>query len=72
MCVLLGLSANIAADIRFSFSGLKQRGGNTGEHSDGWDMSLYEGCGSRSFHDPKPGYSSEVTHFFTPPQSKAR
>ena len=31
MCELLGLSANTPTDISFSFSGLKQRGGNTGE-----------------------------------------
>lgn len=64
MCELLGLSANTPADIRFSFAGLRQRGGNTGIHSDGWGISLYEGRGTRSFHDPKPSYSSEVAHFF--------
>lgn len=64
MCELLGLSANVPADIRFSFTGLRQRGGNTGIHSDGWGISLYEGRGSRSFHDPKPSYSSEVADFF--------
>ena len=64
MCELLGLSANVPADIRFSFAGLRQRGGNTGIHSDGWGISLYEGRGSRSFHDPQPSYSSEVAHFF--------
>jgi predicted glutamine amidotransferase len=64
MCELLGLSANIPADIRFTFSGLRQRGGNTGIHKDGWGISLYEGRGIRSFHDPEPSFASEVAHFF--------
>ena len=53
MCELLGLCANEPADIRFSFSGLKQRGGKTGVHKDGWGISLYDGRASRTFHDPE-------------------
>ncbi len=30
MCELLGMSANVPTDICFSFTGLMQRGGNTG------------------------------------------
>lgn len=60
MCELLGMSANVATDICFSFSGLKERGGQTGPHTDGWGISLYEGKGSRSFHDPASSVSSEV------------
>ncbi len=64
MCELLGLSANTPADIRFSFSGLKQRGGKTGIHTDGWGISLYEGRGSRSFHDAEASAESHVADFF--------
>lgn len=60
MCQLLGMSSNVATDICFSFSGLKERGGQTGPHKDGWGISLYEGKASRSFHDPEPSISSEV------------
>lgn len=60
MCELLGLSANVPTDICFSFSGLVQRGGKTGPHRDGWGISLYEGRGSRSFHDPRPSVASEI------------
>jgi len=69
---LLGLCANEPADIRFSFSGLKQRGGKTGIHKDGWGISLYEGRASRTFHDPKSSITSEMAHFFqsTPIKSK--
>lgn len=60
MCELLGLSANVPTDICFSFSTLMQRGGRTGPHKDGWGISLYEGRGARSFHDPRPSVASEV------------
>lgn len=60
MCELLGLSANVPTDICFSFSGLMQRGGRTGPHKDGWGISLYEGRGARSFHDPRSSVASEV------------
>lgn len=60
MCELLGLSANVPTDICFSFTGLVQRGGRTGPHRDGWGISIYEGRGSRSFHDPRPSVASEI------------
>ena len=60
MCELLGLNANVPTDICFSFTGLVQRGGHTGPHKDGWGISLYEGRGSRSFHDPRPSVASEI------------
>jgi predicted glutamine amidotransferase len=60
MCELLGMSANVPTDIRFSFAGLAQRGGNTGPHRDGWGISFYEKRGCRSFHDPAPSASSPI------------
>ncbi|RKZ35546.1 MAG: class II glutamine amidotransferase [Gammaproteobacteria bacterium] len=60
MCELLGMSANVPTDIRFSFTGLMQRGGRTGPHRDGWGIAFYEGRGCRTFHDPRPGADSEV------------
>ncbi len=62
MCELLGMSANVPTDIRFSFTGLIQRGGGTGPHRDGWGIAFYESRGCRTFHDPQPGVSSEVAH----------
>ena len=47
-------------DICFSFSGLMQRGGETGPHIDGWGIAFYEGRGCRTFHDPAPSAKSEV------------
>ncbi|MGB0672133.1 MAG: class II glutamine amidotransferase [Rhodospirillales bacterium] len=60
MCELLGMSANVPTDIRFSFSGLMQRGGQTGPHKDGWGIAFYEGRACRLFHDPRPSCESEV------------
>ena len=60
MCELLGMSANIPADICFSFAGLMRRGGHTGPHKDGWGVAFYEGKGCRLFHDPHPSSQSEI------------
>ena len=51
MCELLGMSANVPTDICFSFTGLVQRGGITGPHTDGWGIAFYERRGCRCFHD---------------------
>jgi len=60
MCELLAMSANVPTDICFSFSGLMQRGGNTGPHKDGWGITFYEGKGCRSFKDPQPSAQSKI------------
>lgn len=60
MCELLGMSANVPTDIRFSFAGLTHRGGRTGPHSDGWGIAFYEGRGARAFHDPSPSATSPL------------
>lgn len=60
MCELLGMSANVPTDICFSFTGLVQRGGHTGPHTDGWGITFYEGKGCRSFKDPAPSAESEI------------
>jgi len=60
MCELLGMSANVPTDVCFSFSGLIRRGGATGPHKDGWGIVFYEGKGTRTFLEPKPGAYSEI------------
>lgn len=60
MCELLGMSANVPTDICFSFSGLMQRGGRTGPHTDGWGITFYEGKGFRTFKDPNPSCNSKI------------
>ena len=65
MCELLAMSANVPTDICFSFSGLMQRGGNTGPHKDGWGITFYEGKGCRSFKDPLPSAESTIAKLVT-------
>lgn len=42
MCELLALSANTPTDLRFSFHGLRLRGGATGHHGDGWGLASFD------------------------------
>lgn len=60
MCELLGMSANVPTDIRFSFTGLMRRGGATGPHRDGWGIVFYDGKGCRGFHDPRASADSAI------------
>jgi len=60
MCQLLGMNCNIPTDICFSFTGFRQRGGATDEHSDGWGIAFFEGNGCRLFLDPAPAVDSPV------------
>ena len=63
MCELLGMSANIPADIRFSLTGLMQRGGITAQHTDGWGISFYEKKACRHFVDDRPIAHSPIARF---------
>ena len=72
MCELLGMNANVPTDICFSFAGLMRRGGATGPHRDGWGITLYEGKGCRTFHDPKPSAHSEIARFIREYPIKSR
>lgn len=60
MCELLGMSANVPTDLRFSFGGLIQRAGVTGRHTDGFGVAFHDGAGCRVFHDPEPGAQSPL------------
>jgi glutamine amidotransferase len=63
MCELLGMSANVPTDIRFSFAGLARRGGGAGPHRDGFGIAFYDGKAARFFHDPEPAAQSEIARF---------
>jgi predicted glutamine amidotransferase len=72
MCELLGMSANVPTDIRFSFAGLVRRGGDTGPHRDGWGIAFYEGRAARAFHDPEPCAKSDMARFIGAHAIKSR
>src|SRR5512146_684789 len=63
MCELLGMECNVPTDIVFSFTGLRQRGGRTAEHADGWGLALYEGKSARIFLEPSAAASSPLARF---------
>lgn len=65
MCELLGMSANVPTDICFSFKGLKERGGRTGPHKDGWGVAFYENKGVCTFKDALPSHQSEVARLIS-------
>ncbi|MDP5460032.1 class II glutamine amidotransferase [Alishewanella sp. SMS8] len=65
MCELLGMSANVPTDICFSFKGLKERGGRTGPHKDGWGVAFYEQKGVCTFKDALPSYQSEIARLIS-------
>src|SRR5206468_75456 len=50
-------------DIVFSFSGLRQRGGRTGPHADGWGLAFYDGRAARVFLEPQPAAHSPLAEF---------
>lgn len=60
MCELLGMSANVPTDIRFSFSGLAVRGGQSGPHRDGFGVVFYRGKGIQEFRDDAASCRSPV------------
>ncbi|MGM0443297.1 MAG: class II glutamine amidotransferase [Fibrobacterota bacterium] len=60
MCQLLAMSANTPTDIRFSFSGLRMRGGHKGPHRDGFGLCLYRDRGMQAFHDHGPASQSDL------------
>ncbi|MCK6534926.1 MAG: class II glutamine amidotransferase [Polyangiaceae bacterium] len=63
MCELLGMECNVPTDIVFSFSGLRQRGGRTAGHADGWGLALYEGKAARVFLEPTAAARSPLARF---------
>src|ERR1043166_4639208 len=60
MCQLLGMNCNVPTDICFSFTGFRNRGGGTDQHSDGWGIAFFEGKGCRVFLDPSPAVASPI------------
>jgi glutamine amidotransferase len=62
MCELLALSANTPTDLRFSFHGLRRRGGATGEHGDGWGLASFDpdGLGVHLYREDAPAAFSPI------------
>lgn len=59
------MECNVPTDIVFSFCGLRQRGGKTGPHADGWGLALYEEKVARVFLEPFPAAHSALACFLS-------
>jgi len=57
MCQLLGMNANTAIDLVFSFTGFARR---ADEHKDGFGIAFFEGAGVRLFVDAQSAATSPV------------
>lgn len=72
MCELLGLNSNVPTAATFSFSGLSQRGGRTGDHADGWGMAFHDGERCRVFLDEGRACDSPLADFLRRQPLRAR
>ena len=72
MCQLLGMNCNTPTDVMFSFAGLKERGGNTDHHADGWGIAFFEGTGLRHFVDYQSAAQSPVAELIARYPIKSR
>jgi len=63
MCQLFALNSNAPSAVTFSFTGFSARGGQTGEHADGWGMAFHGEGGCRVFLDDAPASRSPLAAF---------
>jgi glutamine amidotransferase len=72
MCELLGLNSNVPTAATFSFSGLSARGGQTGDHVDGFGMAFHDGEDCRVYRDAGRACDSPVADFLRRQPLRAR
>jgi len=72
MCELFALNASTPTAATFSFSGFSARGGDTGEHADGWGMAFHDGDGCRVFIDAGRACDAPLAHFLRQHPLRAR
>jgi glutamine amidotransferase len=72
MCQLLGLNCATPTDANFSFTGFRERGGNTDHHADGWGIAFFEGKGLRLFIDHESAAQSPMAAFLQSYPLKSR
>lgn len=72
MCQLLGMNSNKPASVGSSFAGFAERGGRTGEHSDGWGIAFHGPDGSHLIVDQLASIHSPLAHKLKESRFKAR
>ena len=65
MCELLGINSNIPTEVNDSLSIFRKRGGELGDHVDGWGIAFYEGRSSRIFKEEMPAAESLCFEFIS-------
>jgi predicted glutamine amidotransferase len=72
MCELFALSCNAPSAVTFSFTGLSARGGNTGEHADGYGLAFHDDRFCRHFIDEGRASDSALAGFLRHHPIRAR
>ncbi len=72
MCQLFALSANVPTAVNFAFTGFSARGGQTGEHADGFGLAFHDDSGCRVFVDPARACDSPLAEFLRRQPIRAR
>lgn len=65
MCELLGINSNIPTEVNDSLSIFRKRGGELGDHVNGWGIAFYEGRSSRIFKEEMPAAESRCFEFIS-------
>ena len=60
MCQLLAMNSKNLADIRFSLTGFRRRGGVTDDHIDGFGIAYFEPTGLRHYCDDRAAMESPI------------
>lgn len=71
MCQLLAMNSKNPADIRFSFTGFRLRGGVTDDHTDGFGVAYFEPTGLRHYCDDRSAIDSPIAELVSQTRVKA-
>ena len=71
MCQLLAMNSKKPADICFSFTGFRRRGGLTDDHTDGFGVAYFEPTGLRLYCDDRAAMESPIADLVSSTKIKA-
>ena len=71
MCQLFAMNSKMIADISFSFTGFRRRGGATDDHTDGFGVAYFEPTGLRHYCDDRAAIESPIAELVSSTKVKA-
>ena len=71
MCQLLAMTSKNPADIRFSLTGFRRRGGLTDDHIDGFGIAYFQPTGLRLYYDDQSAMASPIAEMVSAMTIKA-